>query len=407
MSIGLFFPAVTGMNAQSHALSQVSNNIIHSTTTGYKTTDTMFYTLLGSNPVVKNSDGNSSSSKYSSRADVHGVGIYDRVNISAQGIIQNTSNNYDAAISGNGNAFFILDDDVGNRYYSRDGQFDVSNISNNPLLVNHSGLYVQGYKALEDGTFESTLSNIGISPAGDVKSVATTQIKITANVPATGVDSSSYNLLVYGPENDGETVTMLFSKIEDMENAWDVTFVSDKAAVSGGGRVIFSPNGEIVGPKTFDINVAWKDGSGNNSVNVDISKMTQFSGSSAITSLVQNGAPSGTLQSTKIEDSGVISSTYSNGKVIPLARLGLASFRSPNSLTAVDGTLFEYNIAAGEISYWDSDKTDEFIVAGALERSTVDLATEFSDLILVQRAYSSNANSFTVINEMLQTLVDI
>ena len=407
MSIGSFFPAVTGMNAQSHALSQVSNNIIHSTTTGYKTTDTMFYTLLGSNPVVKNSDGNSSASKYSSRADVHGVGTYDRVNISAQGLIQNTGNNYDAAITGNGNAFFVLEDDVGNRYYTRDGQFELANMSGSTLLVNYDGKMVQGYKALEDGSFETTLSAIEVAPVGDVKSVPTSQIKITANVPATGIESSSYNLLVYGPENDGETVTMLFTKVEGAENTWDVSFVGDKAEVTGGGRVVFNPNGEIVGPTNFDVNIAWNDGSESSSVDIDISKMTQFSGSSAITSIVQNGAPSGTLQSTKIEDTGVLTATYSNGKVIALARLGLASFRSPDSLTAVDGTLFEYNVAAGQISYWDAAKTDEFIVAGALESSTVDLATEFSDLILVQRAYSSNANSFTVINEMLKTLVDI
>ena len=93
MALSIFFPSVTGLDAQSNALGTVSDNIANMRTTGYKSAETMFYTLLGSQPSVKSN----ASGLHSSRVDVHGVGDYTRYNILKSGLISTTGNVFDVA----------------------------------------------------------------------------------------------------------------------------------------------------------------------------------------------------------------------------------------------------------------------------------------------------------------------
>ena len=109
MALSLFTPSVTGMDAHSHAMSTISTNIANLNTVGYKKSETMFYTLLGSQPVVK---GNNSG-LYSSRTDIDGVGYYDRTYVTDQGVVTSAAGSYNAAINGTGNAFFLVNDASG------------------------------------------------------------------------------------------------------------------------------------------------------------------------------------------------------------------------------------------------------------------------------------------------------
>ena len=145
MALSLFMPSTTGMEAQSHALEQVATNIANMNTVGYKSNETMFYSLLGSNPVVKSTN----TGLTSSRADIQGVGYYDRTNVLDSGVVVSTGNNFDVAISGNDNAFFTLKDAYNNVYYSRAGDFGVQTENGVTYLVNGNGLKVQGFPSIE------------------------------------------------------------------------------------------------------------------------------------------------------------------------------------------------------------------------------------------------------------------
>lgn len=112
MALNIFLPSTTGMEAQAHALGQVSTNIANMNTVGYKSNETMFYSLLGAAPVVKSNQSGLSSS----RVDIQGVGYYDRTNIEDQGVIYSTGNNYDVAINNTGNAFFMVKDAYNNTF---------------------------------------------------------------------------------------------------------------------------------------------------------------------------------------------------------------------------------------------------------------------------------------------------
>ena len=188
MALSIFFPSVTGLDAQSNALGTVSDNIANMRTTGYKSAETMFYTLLGSQPSVKSN----ASGLHSSRVDVHGVGDYTRYNILKSGLISTTGNVFDVALQ-QSNAFFMVDDGYGNTYYTRAGNFDTLDVDGTTYLIGNNGYVVQGFKATENGGFASEVSNIDFNPLDVMPSVPTSEMEVTANVPADGVEKSAYS----------------------------------------------------------------------------------------------------------------------------------------------------------------------------------------------------------------------
>ena len=136
---------------------------------------------------------------------------------------------------------------------------------------------------------------------------------------------------------------------------------------------------------------------------MNIENMTQYDGSSGITNVKQDGAPGGNFLSSSIGEGGVVVAKYSNGKTLNIAKLGVASFQAPDNLTPISGTLFEANADSGAITYPE----DNYVVPQALEQSTASAETEFSKLMIVQRAYALNSSSFTVNDEMLQIAVNL
>ena len=404
MALSIFFPSVTGMNAQSEAMGTVSDNIANMRTTGYKSADTMFQTLLGSQPATRNN----ASGLASSRADIMGVSSYTRYNILDMGVISSTGNPYDVALNEQ-NAFFMIDDGYDGLYYSRAGDFSTRVENGMTYLVNSSGYYVQGFAANEDGTFASNLSDLTIQYPDSIPAVPTTQMEISANVPA-DVDNSSYGLTFYGENNQEQTVNMLFQKVEGQNNVWNVTFNMEGGTVTTPEplEVVFDEKGGLLSPKTFSVNVTWPDGTAS-TVAMDISHMTQYAGSSEIVNVSQDGRIGGDYRYSYIDSGGVIQSLYTNGETIASGKLALVGFTSPENLIPINGTLFEASNDTGE-SFFVVDSTSNDNTAfrsESLEDSNVDPSAEFSNLIVVQRAYNLNGTAFTTANEMTQTVINL
>ena len=399
MALSIFTPSCSGMSAQSQALETVSTNIANIRTTGYKVSETMFYTLLGSQPIVKGNQAGLSSS----HTDIDGVGYYNRNLIDMQGVVTSTGNNYDVAINGTGNAFFMVKDgeDV---YYTRAGDFETRTVDGKTYLITSGGLRVQGFQALEGGGFGTTPTDIEIISPETIPPTPTSEMSITANVPADET-SSSYALTVYGEQYDGRTMNMKFDKVEGQNNIWDVSFVIEDGTVTTAEpvEVLFDGNGQLVSPQNIDINIAWEDGT-TQTVNIDISNMTQYAGDNELTNVTQDGMQSGRFSKSWIDENGVVQAVYSNGKTFNNAKLALVGFTAPNNLYPISGTLFEAYPDAGESTFLE---TSGLIQSQALESSTANVEEEFSTMMIVQRAYSLNATAFTTSDEMLQELVNL
>lgn len=404
MALSSFTPSVTGMSAQAHALETVSTNMANMRTVGYKPNETLFSTLLGRSSNYSNTVDELSSS----RVGINGVNYYDRTLVNAQGSITPTGNNYDVAINGE-NAFFEVKSVVGGDvFYTRAGDFTTMTQDGKTYLVTGSGYKVQGFPATGEG-FGGSPTDIEILYQEKVPSTPTTEASVIANVPADGVDTSSYGVTVYGPNNDGRTMNMLFSKVEGAVNTWEITFTIEDGTVTGGPiEAVFDSDANLISPKNFDLTVNWDDGSSNN-ITMDISKMTQYAGSSGITKVEQDGSPSGNFVKSFIDDNGIVKATYSNGKEIAFAKLALVGFESPDNLTPINNTMFEANNDTGSSHYVNgADKNiTGLLQPQAVEASAVNVESEFAKMIVVQRAYTLNTQSFSANNEMLQTIVNL
>lgn len=405
MALSIFSASVSGINAQSNAMSTVSENIANMRTVGYKSSDTLFQTMLGTQPATKNN----ASGLASSRTDIQGVSSYVRHNILQQGTVTSTGNNFDVAINGE-NAFFVLNNGYGDIYYSRAGEFGTRAENGQLYMVNASGYKLQGFMANGNGTFAGNLSDITITYPERMPSVPTSEAEITANVPADGVETSTYGITIYGPNNDGRTMNMIFSKAEGKLNTWNVSFALDggTAATAQPIEVKFDDKGTILTPKNININIAWEDGSTNN-VALDISNMTQYAGSAGETHISQDGAPSGDFRGSYIDRDGIVKAEYGNGKVLDIAKIALMGFTAPENLTPINGTMFEYNSDVGESQYVMGPTTNNtnILVPQSVEASNVNVEEEFSEMIMVQRAYSLNSSAFTAANEMTSVVIDL
>ncbi len=227
----------------------------------------------------------------------------------------------------------------------------------------------------------------------------------------------------------------------------DLTRVSDGSQVAGApsvpddpstwgapiGNMTFDDTGRLVAtssqpappsgtPMTIDIDMSsyvlsnggtWVDSSTNTIVmNVGVAGtlegLTQFSGEYLISQIEQDGAQFGSFTTIQIDGEGIVTALFDNGRALPIFQVPLATFPNPNGLLPLTGNVYIETSGSGQFFLRSPNSGGAGqIEAGALEASTVDLATEFTDMIITQRAYSASAKIITTADEMLDELVRI
>ena len=179
------------------------------------------------------------------------------------------------------------------------------------------------------------------------------------------------------------------------------------AAVTAGSpaTMTFDTLGQIVAPLSQSVSISWTNpaAAAPCTLVVDFSSMTQFGGNFAPSVVSANGNTFGNLVSVSINARGEVVGQFTNGLSQGLAKLPIAVVRNINGLTPIAGTSFAVNSYSGPIRLLQADQTSFVNFAPqALEASTVELANEFSKLIITQRAYSSAAQTVQVVDEMFQ-----
>jgi flagellar hook protein FlgE len=144
------------------------------------------------------------------------------------------------------------------------------------------------------------------------------------------------------------------------------------------------------------------------SVNIDVSRITQFAAPNTVTVDSQNGRPQGDLDSFTIDNGGVIRGVFSNGMTRELAQVLIASVPNQEGLESVGDTMFRTTMASGDSILGEAGLRGRgSISSGTLELSNVDLASEFTDLIITQRGFQANARVITTGDELLRDVVNI
>ena len=155
---------------------------------------------------------------------------------------------------------------------------------------------------------------------------------------------------------------------------------------------------------TFD----YSDGNGarSNQGVLEFTGLTQYANST--TSFPSsNGNAAGVLQSVAVDSNGIISGSYTNGLIRNEAQVAVAQFSNSAGLMKVGATIYQESNNSGSANIRTVSDFGLTVTSSALEMSNVDLATEFSEMIITQRGFQANSKMTTVSDEMLETLVNM
>ena len=413
-----FSIALSGLTADSAALDVVGNNLANLNTTGYKDSTVSFYDLL------------QQSVAGGSTQIGGGVSAPQTERIFTQGSIQSTGGNYDAAINGNG--FFVVQDPSGNTLYTRAGNFQLDANGN---LVTATGQYVQGWTA-QNGVLNTSgaIGNITI-PSNALQTPSATQnISLSLNLNAAGVPGTptgSFSTTVQAVDSLGVSHTLTFNFTESTTpGTWNYEVDIPGADLTSGtagtpsavatGQVSFDANGNLTSPTApatvaiaatgltdgaNDMNITWnlatEEGNGTPLV-------TQYAATSAISAATQDGVPASQVTQVSIANGGAITAQFSNGNQVVIGQLALASVSNPDSLIATGQNNYEVGAdTATPVIGVPNSGTLGTVEGGALEASTVDIATEFTNLIIYQNSYEANSKVISTLDQVTQNLLNL
>ena len=228
-------------------------------------------------------------------------------------------------------------------------------------------------------------------------------------------------LAVYDTLGSVHDLPVYFTLTNAAEDTWSVALTIDGSTTTSWTEADGSTTTVSMDPVTldFDTNGAFASGTGTTTltltngsttpqtVQMDFTKLTQYSSSSTIAGKADGNA-SGSLSSISIDKTGTITGTYTNGMKKVEAQVALQRFTNPGGLTKVGESLYEDSNNAGKSGEPSTAATlGATITPAALEMSNVDVASEFTDMIITQRGFQTNSKIITVSDEMLETVVNM
>ena len=429
--------SISGLSAQSAAFGNISEDVANSQTVGFKRIDTSFVDYLTTSTATENEPGAV-------------VARPDYIN-NVQGSITQTDNPLGLAVAGQG--FFAVSQATGQvnniptfnpqPFYTRAGDFKMSASG---YLVNSAGQYLNGWKVDPTTSVvnQNALLPIQVSQS-TYNPVATSNVTLSANLPATptsgtatGTSPLSSQITVYDSLGTAHTVNLNWT--QNAANNWAVQInVPDSTTGNtdaGSADVQFGvlsgnavPEGTIgqVQASTSDpgtvttagfvagqsavLKFTTDFGSGAQTIQLNLGTyggttgVTQYAGSTySLLGLTQDGVPPGSFSGVTTQANGDVVVNYNNGQTRTIAQIPLVTFNNPNALQGQNGQSFTATLDSGTpLAEAVGTNGAGNLVTGSVEGSNVDIATEFSSLIVAQQAYSANAKVVTIANQMLQT----
>ena len=418
---------VAGLSANSMALSATSSNIANVNTVGYKNQTVNFETFVN----IPGLAGNSSA----------GVSSVIGQDVTTQGLPTSTTSPTDLSISGNG--FFVVapnSSGTGGQEYTRAGSFTPDENGN---LKNVAGLYLLGWQLDSQGnipTNTSALSMINVSSLAG-KAQATANLGVQANLQSSATIDASYTpgditsgvappdfqrtINVYDSQGGSQPLTLSFIKTGANTWGYEVSYSGNAANITGAnpidtGTVTFNSdgtmknvNGAAPASGTFNLTIPWAASTGLSSQSVSVnlgavngtSGLTQFDSASTLNGTSPDGSPFGSITGVQVSKDGTVTAQFSNGLSQSVYKIPIATFTNPDGLGQMSGDAYTATRQSGaaNINLANTGSAGG-IAAQTLEASTVDLATEFTNLITTQRAYSASARIVTTADQMLQEL---
>jgi flagellar hook protein FlgE len=412
---GVLRTGVSGMTAQSNLLGTVADNIANAGTTGYKRAQTEFSSLI-----LEGGYGN-----YSSGSVVTKV----RNAIAEQGSFSFTTSATDLAIQGDG--FFVVQDPNGSPYLTRAGSFTADGSTGD--LVNAAGFTLMGYD-ISGGDPADVLNGFGNlvpvnlsgmnmraapSTTGQFMVNLPTNVSVvTGDTPGDNLATSDFNakssIIAYDNVGNQVTLDIYMTKTGASPDTWEYA-IYDRAGAPATGNFPYASSALANATLQFD-------GQGNltstpsvtftvpngQALTLNLEGTTQLATNYTPISVSVDGNAPATLSDVAITKDGFVYANYSNGAKAPAFRIPLASVPSPDNLTPMAGNVFSPTQGSGDIQLgFPNEGGRGGLVAGALEQSNVDMASELTEMIVAQRDYTANSKVFQTGSELLEVLMNL
>ncbi len=457
------YAGVSGLKNHQTRMDVIGNNISNVNTHGFKTERVTFQDMIS-----QQLQGAAAPKEEVGGVNPKQVGLGMMLSaidkIMTQGSLQNTNKQTDLAISGEG--FFVVTDGE-KKYYTRAGAFDVD--KNGSLVNPATGMRVQGWNSVEGPSGKNINSsgsveniNIPLYSKEPAKETSYVQFKSNLNsavlpVPEAATDTERYNYITHPDPNMRRGHITSINVYDDQGrqhnlkvflwksdvNRWtasvgmtDATQLTldvlnpnaDQNIARGGNtrfELNFTPDGrlssagdgsDIINQGELGANLSFRLNGNPEAQNINlrfgtanlVEGITQFSSQFTTKAIEQDGKTMGYLETFTIDNSGVVTGVYSNGTKQPLAQVAMANFTNPEGLRKAGETNYEVSSNSGNAIIGEAGAQGlGEINAGMLEMSNVDLAEQFTDMIVTQRGFQANSKSITTSDQMLQELLTL
>lgn len=404
--------SASGMAAQANRLGTVADNVANSSTTGYKRASVEFSSMILEQATSDYTSG--------------GVTPNVRYAISEQGNLAYTSSTTDLALSGEG--FFLVQGSDSQVYMTRAGSFV---LNSDGELVNAAGFKLMGVP--NGGAFVSN-STAGLEPVsiGNLGLVATPSSSGTLNVnlnsnatvvtagaePSTNLATSEYtsrsSLVTFDNLGNEVMVDIYFAKTA--ADTWQVT-AFERAPGAGPGfpyaaaamdnqTFVFDPTtGRFATGSPDSLTFTITNGS---AITLDMSESSQFAANYKVLDATMNGNAASEVDRIAVSKEGIVSAIYKNGSQVEAFRIPLGTVTSVDMLRPLPGNVYSVTNDSGNLQVNLAGQSGlGSITSGALEQSTVDLASELTTMIESQNSYTANSKVFQTGAELMDVLVNL
>ncbi len=436
------YSGVSGLKVHQTKMDVIGNNIANVNTVGFKSQrvsfNELFYqtTQSASGPNAETSTGGQNAKQIGLGASVGQISI----NITQEGGSQSTGNAFDLAI--NGSSFFVVEQG-GAEYYTKAGNFTTDGFGN---LVTGSGAYVMGYTAERDNaTGDFVLMTDELRPISLYSDqymytapAQTTAATMAGNINSedadfttTGIGYKAPDLYVYDSlgnkygvqmkieQVDGSTTEYTMSPLKIFKGTEEITnmsaqFLFDGTETNSITLEFDGTNGTIVTePAEFTINIL-EDGqladAFQQDINVDFSALTCYGSEYSVTAEkadIGGGKAVGNMISLGIQTDGKIIASYDNGDTACIGQVATATFANAAGLEKAGDNMYSATMNSGEATTGDITSFGETMSSGVVEMSNVDLAAEFTDMIVTQRGFQANSRVITTSDTMIEELINL
>jgi flagellar hook protein FlgE len=402
------FSGVSGLRSHQTMVDVIGNNIANVNTFGYKASNVVFQDLLSQ--VLTGAGASTSTTGGTNPAQVGlGVKVAGVTTSFTQGASQLTGRSTDLSIQGDG--FFVVRQG-GENLFTRAGalSFDAAG-----RLVSPDGAIVQGWLAGGTGAINTNAAVGDLTmPLGQtLQPAATTSMTFGGNLDATTPTGQPIVTAITVFDKLGTPLSVSARFTRTGANAWSLdvdtnndgtyeaasplTFNGTTGALTSAPPTVTMLSGTFTGPLAIDLGTVGQPNA-----------LVQYSGPSSVAAIAQDGYALGSLQSFTIGQDGIVTGVFSNGRNRPLGQLALAGFTNPMGLEKAGGSLFRPTVNSGLANVGAAGSGGRGSLLGStLEMSNVDLAREFTNLIIAQRGFQANSRVISASDELLQDLVNL